>query len=279
MSSTVRHHAVEARLAQLAPRPTLGLHPSARAADPGQIPVREHVGQCRLELGPRRVQRRLEDLGQVPVVPGAELRVAEHVVSRPRIHHCDPTSPAGAVSALVNRAGGELLDLGESTPDAWRMRRSAILLAILLSLGGLVACGDDDDDGEAPRRRRASEETTAGDDEMADTADGAQDDTGGDAAADDFPIPVPDGSTEVIVFDESTRQVNYAADDFDRVVAFYQGWVAEQPETYTEDPVSETGAGWRPEEGSGSPVQNIIVAKTLGDDGEEITLVNISIVP
>lgn len=165
------------------------------------------------------------------------------------------------------------------------MRRSAILLAILLGLGGLVACGDDDDDGGGTEETTSeSEETTAGDDEMADTADGAQDETdgdagGGDAATDDFPIPVPDGSTEVIVFDESTRQVNYAADDFDRVVAFYQGWVAEQPETYTEDPVSETGAGWRPEEGSGSPVQNIIVAKTLGDDGEEITLVNISIVP
>lgn len=110
------------------------------------------------------------------------------------------------------------------------MRCSAILLAILLGLGGLVACGDDDDDGG---------------DEIGDEAGE------GDAAA----------------------------DDFDRVVAFYEGWVAEQPETYTEDPVSETGAGWRPEEGSGSPVQNIIVAKTLGDDREEITLVNISIVP
>jgi hypothetical protein len=102
------------------------------------------------------------------------------------------------------------------------------------SMAALGACGGDDDGGSDPPDAAATEST-------ADAAPGEPTGVGSedegeagaaDAAADDvdFPIPAPDGLVLDVLastgadFSSGQRQLYYASDDFDRVVAFYDDW-------------------------------------------------------
>jgi hypothetical protein len=105
------------------------------------------------------------------------------------------------------------------------MKRAAVLvLAVgVLLLGG---CGGDDD--------------SSTDDSSTDGSDGSGGDDGGADASGDagsseatdlggFGIPAPDGGTVILEMGDGGRSIDYPAADFDRIVQFYDEWVAGRP--------------------------------------------------
>ncbi len=115
-----------------------------------------------------------------------------------------------------------------------RTRRNPVGIGILAALSLLLgACGGGDDttSGDA-----AATVDDGGESAPPDAGDGGESggssDGGSDVADDDFPIPRPDGLVLDVLADSGIpspgqRQLYYDGDDFDRVVAFYDDWTAE----------------------------------------------------
>ena len=146
-----------------------------------------------------------------------------------------------------------------------RMNRAGtILLAVLGGLALLAGCGSDSSDGAS---ESSGSETTVSDDgggdgEASDNA--AADDGAGNGVGDDFPIPVPDGGSELPVPGLNGRSIDYAADDFDRIVVFYDEWTASQPQDFivSESPEAKSYLNDRPTDAE----ESIIITITRVDD-------------
>jgi hypothetical protein len=129
--------------------------------------------------------------------------------------------------------------------------RLALLLVIPLTLLVAVACSSDD----------SSEGDDAGGDSdttsSTDGSGGGGDSNGGGNDSDDdaivevgdpdaeFPIAIPDGIlvdplAEAGIRMEGGRQLLYAEDDFDRLVAFYDDWTASQDREFAKAIAGDT---------------------------------------
>lgn len=106
-----------------------------------------------------------------------------------------------------------------------------VAVGVLAALS-LSACGGDD--AASPDTDPPATDVAA-DSGASDAADNggpvASGDSSTDTAEDDFPIPRPDGLVLDALADSGIaspgqRQLYYLADDFDRVVAFYDDWTA-----------------------------------------------------
>ncbi len=108
------------------------------------------------------------------------------------------------------------------------MRRAAVLV-LAVGMFFLAGCGGDDDEAES--------DDSGSDDAGADVSDDTGDDdsdsdgagSGGATDVGNFGIPAPDGGTVILELGDTGRSIDYPVGDFDRVVQFYEDWVAEQP--------------------------------------------------
>lgn len=123
---------------------------------------------------------------------------------------------AGTVATMSTRNGTRRTPVGVG-----------LLAAITLLVG---ACGGDDDTPAGDAAATADDDGGSSDPSAGDG--GEPDDSGvgdSDTAADDFPIPRPDGLVLDALADSGIsspgqRQLYYDDDDFDRVVGFYDEW-------------------------------------------------------
>jgi hypothetical protein len=165
------------------------------------------------------------------------------------------------------------------------------LWTVLLILAMLVAaCGGGDD--AAPTTQAPAQQTDSGS-EGDGGGDGSSSGGGGfttdDARADavgagaDFPIPIP-GGWQVDQFALLEQEgasgfaggvaLEYANEDFDELVAFYDEWVASQPDEFVRAPLEGEGVVYT----RTSPLTQITISKDFeGSDGL-ITFLTISVV-
>lgn len=121
------------------------------------------------------------------------------------------------------------------------MRRIRVVLAVLAFVFVLASCGGGDstsEDGDT------SDSTASNDDGGSETSSGDGDDGGAaeEVEVDDFSIPFPAGVTSETLRVPGALQLFYAADDFDRIVMFYDDWTAAEPEDYERFERPETGS-------------------------------------
>lgn len=143
-----------------------------------------------------------------------------------------------------------------------RTRRNPVGIELLAALTLLLgACGGDDDSASGDAATADDGGDSGSSDAGASAVVGDSGDRNSDAADDDFPIPRPDGLVLDALADSGIpspgqRQLYYEADDFDRVVAFYDDWTVED-------------GGWTRAESSG----NVVFS---GSDTERVRTISIT---
>jgi hypothetical protein len=147
-----------------------------------------------------------------------------------------------------------------------------LLIVGIVAVALLVSCGDGDDETSPTAPATSGSVGTAGEADGGDTPAPAAGDlpTG---AGEDFPIAIPDGW--VVDFHGRSGltvaravQVYYPADDFDRIVAFYDDWTEGQPDEYTRTEAGDAARFIR----ATTPVRQITVTRNVPDQGEQYTM-------
>lgn len=120
-----------------------------------------------------------------------------------------------------------------------QIRHTRVLFVFTIVMMISTACGGSDDADDASINGGSDSNTTNQSDGSDTGATSGDDGDGGSDAASgegprDYPLAVPAGDfrdvhVEVGIPQESLGQLLYPDDDFDRVVAFYEAWVADQP--------------------------------------------------
>ena len=108
------------------------------------------------------------------------------------------------------------------------MTTRRLLAALFVSILALAGCGSSGDDDSSPFGLGPDETDSGSDgDGTSDTSsesagDGSDSGSSGEGSS---PIPAPDGGN--VIFEAAgQRQMTFPAGDFDRIVAFYEEWVA-----------------------------------------------------
>ena len=171
------------------------------------------------------------------------------------------------------------------------MRKLGRLCGVLAVAALLaVSCSDDDDaDGDpAPDDTNGADvddTTDAGDTSDADDPSDGDDSSGADDDSDDsseptdsgdstdsgLPIPLPAGG-EVTLSTASDRIVEYPADQFDSLVAFYDDWTSNEAEDYVREELANGTITWDNQADAIENTRGIIVAPDVGGKAS-VTLV------
>lgn len=170
---------------------------------------------------------------------------------------------------------------GDKIVDMTTTRFLAFLFVFALIAS---ACGSDDDSADMSDPGEATESQSS--DNGSQASPPAIGSTAGDARADavgagaDFPIPIPAGWLLDQYAELEAQGVSlsggvaleYANEDFDTLVVFYDEWTAEQPDEYVRGEEEDTIVYTKT-----SPLTQIFISKDFeGLDGRFITLLTIS---
>lgn len=94
-----------------------------------------------------------------------------------------------------------------------------------------------------------------------------------DGTGDDFPIDAAPGFTASQRVDDGQLQLEYPADDLERVVAFYEDWTDDDDDTFERFDGDDGSVGWRNDRPRGDGFRAISVAQfVVGSETGVVTL-------
>lgn len=136
-------------------------------------------------------------------------------------------------------------------------RSGLVLLSIVGSVALAIGCSGGDDGGTGGQS----------------TGDQASDDVDDEVEIPDFQIEPAPGARRANLVDEGQLQLDYAEADFDRVVAFYDDWTAEDDGTWERFEGADGSVGWKNGEARGPGFRAISVAVIdLGGNEQQLTI-------
>ena len=154
------------------------------------------------------------------------------------------------------------------------------VVVAVVSMAVLAACGGDDAEtatGDSADSADSSDSSSDANSPSEDSDDAPTSDDNASAPTDvsDFSIGVPDGGAVIVDTDvEGDRAVvvEYPANDFDRLVEFYQEWTDSEPDEYTRN---EAAAGGVTFQSFGDDrIRSIIVSSV--PDGSDTTMITLT---